>query len=113
MKRILNPLIDKLDKHIKEARQDSPYDMSVCGLFRYGKYIVRFSTNPNETECEVYKPSCPDKCKSIADYFLDNVAEYIAKRAILWDQVDVDSHTDVWDSHGFSSQADYLNYRYG
>lgn len=113
MKRKLNPLIDSLDSHIIRARHENPSDKSVCGLFRFGKFIVRFVSRPSDTECEVYKPSCPDKCKSIADYFLDNIADYISKRAIHLDQVDVDSNTDVWNSHGFSSQSDYLQYRYG
>lgn len=106
MERMLDKLIDSINEHLEEARKSEPFETKVSGLFKFGYHIVRFSFRKRGCELEIYNP--------VKDRFLDNVAEFCQTRTTAWYNVDVDdSGFGILTDPGFSSEADYLNYKYG
>lgn len=106
MERILDKLIDIINEHLAEARQSEPLDNKVSGLFKFGYHIIRFSFRRRGCELEIYNP--------VKDRFLDNVAEFCQARTTAWYNVDVgDSRFGILTDPGFSSEADYLSYKFG
>lgn len=103
---MLYKLIDSINGHLEKARKSEPLEDKVSGLFKFGNLIIRFSFRRRGCELEIYN--------SVKDRFLDNVAEFCQRRTIGWYNVDVDkSGYDVLTDPGFSSEADYLRYKYG
>ena len=68
------------------------------GRFPYGNCIISYSITESGTSVEVWNPE--------KDTYLDNVAQALA-------EVDIPrEETDIWNSHGFRNEADYLQYKY-
>lgn len=105
---ILNNLLDVLDDKLIQARKNEPYADHVNGKFMYGRYEVCFFFMEEECEVEITRDFRADFV------YLDNVAEYIAKHCITWNEIDIDyADYDYWQCNGFANEADYLRYRYG
>lgn len=103
MEKILNKLIDKLDRKLGEQKRDNPNDTTLAGRFTFGRHIVRYVFKPKSCEIEIYNP--------ILDTFLDNESFYCEERVSRWDDVDT-NHSDEWDEHGFRDEADYIKWKY-
>lgn len=101
--KIIDRLIDKLDRKLTEERRDNPDNESVVGAFTFGRHIVRFVFRPSGCEIEIYNP--------ILDTFLDRVSFHCEERVVRWDDIETESSND-WDEHGFRDEADYLKYKY-
>lgn len=102
--RIISKLVELLESKLVEARNDNPYEISISGLFMFGRHIVRYAFKPRGCEIEIYNP--------VLDTFLDRVSIYAEKCVISWHQVEVKSET-IWEQNGFRDEADYLNWKYG
>ena len=101
--KIIDRLIDKLDRKLTEERRDNPDNESVVGVFTFGRHIVRFVFRPIGCEIEIYNP--------ILDTFLDRVSFHCEERVVRWGDIETESSND-WDEHGFRDEADYLKYKY-
>ena len=75
--------------------------MEVEGSFPHGNCIVKYSLTENGGEIEVYNPMKNTFLDNIAGWLLSNIGNRCAKPS------------DEWNEHGFSSEADYLRWRYG
>ena len=103
MEKILNKLIDKLDRKLSEERRDKPNDTTLSGRFMFGRHIVRYVFTSKGCEIEIYNP--------ILDIFLDRVSFYCEPRVMDWNNVEIED-ADDWNEHGFRDEADYINYKY-
>ena len=104
MTKVIDKLLDKLDKVLKQERQDNPNEEVLYGSFMFGRHSVRYCFRETGLTVEIYNP--------VLDTYLDWVATHCEKYAIGWGDVEVEI-SDKWDAHGFANESDYLQYRYG
>ena len=106
MKNVLDKLIVKLERKIREERMAHPLDMKVSGRFMFGRCNVTFFYDRKGCDVDIYN--------LVKDTLLDNIAEYCSKRVTPWIYMDVeDDPSDYWNDHGFRDEADYLRYKFG
>lgn len=103
---ILKQLLQKFNDALTAERQSNPDETFVGGSFKFGNHKVWFSFTDEGCEVEVFNLK--------TEIFLDNVAHYCSLHCLSWEEIDTDTEPDdIWNNHGFSSEADYLKYRYG
>lgn len=104
--KILKKLLQKLNDSLTAERQSYPDDIFVGSSFKFGNHKVWFSFTDAGCEVEVVNTN--------TGKFLDNVAHYLSQHCLSWEEIELDTEPDdIWNNHGFSSESDYLKYRYG
>lgn len=104
--KVLEQLIHKLNDRLTAERQSYPDDIFVGSSFKFGNHKVWFSFTDAGCEVEVYNLT--------KERYLDNVAHYLSQHCLSWEEIDINTEPDdIWNNHGFSSESDYIKYRYG
>lgn len=102
LKKIIEIVNDKLtDFRNLNPEYDSQSVTITDGHHLYEVYI----NSKNEKEVSIMNPKNYMR-------FYENVCKYIEDNMIDWDEIEVEEY-DEWDDHGFASESDYLQYRYG
>lgn len=103
---ILQKLLSKLNDNLTAERQSNPDEAFVGSSFTFGNHRVWFTFTDAGCEVEIANLK-----KGV---FLDKVAHYLEMHCLSWEEIDINTEPDdIWNNHGFSSEADYLKYRYG
>lgn len=100
----LGNLLEKLESKLIEARESDPCSRKCSGRFTFGNCIVTFYATSQDKGIEIWN--------SNKDTYLDNIARWLEKNSLDFDDIEVEDE-DMWDSHGFRDESDYLNYKYG
>lgn len=100
---ILEQLIELTEQKMKQAREDNPSEYRCSGAFPFAKCIVTFSMNRVHKNIEVWDP--------IKNTYLDCISEHLIAVTPNFDDFDVEE-SDVWNTHGFRDEQDYINYKY-
>lgn len=104
MKDLLERLVKRTERKMQQAREAHPGENRISGSFTFGNCIVTFSMSKDHKDIEIWNP--------VRDTYLDCIAEYVRKDTPHFSDLD-EEEPDEWDNHGFASQADYINYKYG
>lgn len=101
MKKTLKSLRSLFEQKLKENQEDG----RCFGSFFYGNSIITFSVGKNSKDIEVYN--------SVLDIFLDNVAEWLVYNSLDYSDIKKKEHIQSYICDGFSSEQDYLRYKFG
>lgn len=99
----LEKLLKKFEDRLADAWQQSVDEDRCKGKFTFGKLIVSFKTVGSDKYITVWNP--------VKDIYLDNIAEWLEENSIGVDEIEREEF-NVWDSHGFANEADYISYKY-
>lgn len=100
---ILNKIIDRIDREITQLRKAKPLKESIgCGFHAYDKYI-RYAFGEGWVEISIY-----DEKKQT---WLDNISQWLEKRVVKWESIDVEEEQDEWNLNGFRDEEDFYKWK--
>lgn len=94
------PIMNTLYKLLRTLLWKAGSSHEAKGSFPFGSCIITYALVGNGGTIEVHNP--------LKDIYLDNIAEWL-----MLNSTDRCTQSTEWNDHGFRSEADYLNYKYG
>ena len=103
----LDILVERInDDLVYQRNGDYYFDDHCCVGIDFKHYSITVWCSNKYKGVEIYNNKYPDR-----QY--PRLEEWFAKNVMDYKEIDVEPPYNYWDEHGFSSETDYLRWRYG